>query len=63
MSTMINGERVITAKELAEIIEVSMDAITICVPSSDYYRRSGDWEERTIVFIDPNILLRELKNA
>jgi hypothetical protein len=42
-------------------IERAIESKKILVPSTDYYRRAGDSDEETIEFINPSLLLIELR--
>ncbi len=50
-----------TAEQLYEAIEASQKTITVMVPRTDYYARSGDTEEDYLTYICPYTLLEKLK--
>lgn len=53
----------LTCEKLIEMIEQATRTMTVCTPSQDFYRRSEDWTEETIKYVDPEILIGLLKEA
>lgn len=51
----------ITLEVLTRAIDHSVERKKILVPSTDYYRREGDFDEQTIDYLDPYTLLQKLK--
>jgi len=47
---------------LLDAIRESTRIIKVCVPSEDYYSRSGDWCETRISVIDPHKLIEFLES-
>lgn len=52
----------ITAEQLIDLIAAASITRDVCVRSTDWDRRGGDWTEERIVYIDPNDLIQALKN-
>lgn len=50
----------IDVNTLIRVIEASTKTMTVCVPSTDFYRRAGDTWEEDITFIDPQALVSAL---
>lgn len=51
----------ITKAQLIEAIREATTAITVHVPSEDYYRRRGDAQEERISFVDGDRLVQCLE--
>jgi hypothetical protein len=52
-----------SATELADMIEASVKEMKVLTPSMDYYARAGDYSEDTITYIDPELLLNQLRGT
>ena len=53
--------RAITFLQLVDAIEAATIELEINVPSTDFYRRPGDFDVRHISIIDPHLLLTLLR--
>ena len=51
----------LTCEGLIEMIEAATRKMDDCTPSRDFYRRTGDWTEETISYVDPDALIQLLK--
>lgn len=53
----------VTTQELVEMIDQATTEIEVCVPSTDFYRRDGDWVRRTITYVDAEKLVELLRGG
>jgi hypothetical protein len=57
----VEESRAVSLQELVEAVDAATRTITVCVPSTDYYRSSDAWTEETLTFVDAGHLLELLK--
>lgn len=49
--------------EFLDMVEASSEKIKVCTPSTDYYRRSDEWSDEVIHFVDAHKLMSRLSEA
>lgn len=56
-------DKQISLEALIELVQQSTVRQKICTPCNDFYRRSGDWVEDSITYIDADTLLFGLQKT